>query len=442
MAYEFKLPDIGEGVVEGEIVQWMVQPGDTVAEDQPVVEIMTDKATVAIPSPKAGTVLETRGDEGEVIAVGDTLVVIDTGDGAAAPAPKAKAPSKGAASAPAKAPAAPKAAPAQADTPPARLVRGVPGRTTSPLAGKVSPPAPRPAAAPASPAPARRASPSLRREARARGVDVATLMGAAPTAAPAAVAPRAAPQPPYNVPAGVTLPPPGGQSAVPYRGLRKKIAERMQAAKNTAAHFTFVEEVDMRRLVALRDGLKAPAAAQGVKLNYLPFFVKAACLALKRHPQLNLRLDEAAGEIVYQGFYNIGIAAATERGLVVPVVKDADQRSLFELSAEIQRLADAARDGKLSLDELQGSTFTITSLGQQGGLFATPVINMPNVAIMGPHLIKDKPIVDKGEIVPGKVMLLSLSFDHRLVDGHVGAAFAYEIIQLLEAPEQLLLELP
>jgi len=229
---------------------------------------------------------------------------------------------------------------------------------------------------------------------------------------------------------------------VPYRGLRKKIAERMQAAKNTAAHFTFVEEVDMRRLVALRDGLKAPAAAQGVKLNYLPFFVKAACLALKRHPQLNLRLDEAAGEIVYQGFYNIGIAAATERGLVVPVVKDADQRSLFELSAEIQRLADAARDGKLSLDELQGSTFTITSLGQQGGLFATPVINMPNVAIMGPHLIKDKPIVDKGEIVPGKVMLLSLSFDHRLVDGHVGAAFAYEIIQLLEAPEQLLLELP
>ncbi len=217
------------------------------------------------------------------------------------------------------------------------------------------------------------------------------------------------------------------------------IARRMQEAKNTAAHFTFVEEVDMRALVAMRERLKPVAAEAGVKLNYLPFFVKAAVIALERHPQLNMRLDPEREELVYQAHYDIGIATATDRGLVVPVVKGADRLSILEIAAEIARLADAARAGTIGREEMTGSTFTITSLGQQGGLFATPVINLPNVAIMGPHLIKDKPIVENGQVVPGKVMLLSLSFDHRLIDGHVGAAFAYEVVGLLENPERLLL---
>ena len=482
MAYEFKLPDIGEGVVEGEIVQWLVKEGDSVKEDQPLLEIMTDKATVAIPSPKAGVVKERRGKEGDVVAVGETLVVIDTGDGATgaakktaparkngAPAASAQPPTPPPAAAPSPAAAdeeaaqAPQTRPTEQaahtleDTPPARLERGLPARTTSPLAGRITP-------APRRPAPSARvrAAPSLRRQARELGIDLSQVEGTGPGgrvtdgdlarvrgAPPAAAAPRAeAPKtepatvrkgPPYNVPEGVTLPPPGGETRVPFRGVRKVIAKRMQEAKNTAAHFTFVEEVDMRALVAMRERLKPVAAEAGVKLNYLPFFVKAAVIALQRHPQLNMRLDPEREELVYQAHYDIGIATATDRGLVVPVVKGADHLSIVEIGAEISRLARAAREGTITREEMTGSTFTITSLGQQGGLFATPVINLPNVAIMGPHLIKDKPIVENGEIVPGKVMLLSLSFDHRLIDGHVGAAFAYEVIGLLENPERLLL---
>ena len=215
----------------------------------------------------------------------------------------------------------------------------------------------------------------------------------------------------------------------------------MQQSKNTAAHFTFVEEVDMRKLVKLRAELKETAAAEGVKLTYIPFFVKAAVEGLKRHPQLNITLDEKTHELVYRGYYNIGMAVATDRGLMAPVIKNAEHLSILGIARELDRLATAAREGTIGVDDLQHSTFTITSLGAQGGLFATPVINFPEVAIMGIHQIKDTPIVEDGEIIPGKVMLLSLSFDHRLVDGHVGAAFAYEVIHLLENPERLFLEL-
>jgi pyruvate dehydrogenase E2 component (dihydrolipoamide acetyltransferase) len=226
---------------------------------------------------------------------------------------------------------------------------------------------------------------------------------------------------------------------VPFVGLRRRIAENMTQSKNTAAHFTFVEECECDRLIELRDRLRPDARARGAELTYLPFAIKAVIAALAKHPQLNSSLDTQSNELVLHDRYHIGIAAATEQGLVVPVIHDADQRSLLELAIEVERLATAARDGKLTREELSGSTFTVTSLGKQAGLFAVPIINLPNVGILGIHKIKERPVVRSGQIVIGQVMLLSLSLDHRVVDGHVGAAFAYDVIHYLEEPARLLL---
>ncbi|GBC97504.1 Dihydrolipoyllysine-residue acetyltransferase component of pyruvate dehydrogenase complex [bacterium HR16] len=262
----------------------------------------------------------------------------------------------------------------------------------------------------------------------------ATAAVSSATVVPAARAPVSIP--PAPAVGGEVL-----EERVPFRGLRRKIAEKMQQSKNTAAHFTFVEECDCTALKALRERLKDKAAAEGVKLTYLPFIAKAVVAALKKHPLLNSALDEASGEIVIRKYYNLGIATATEQGLVVPVVKHVDRRSLLDIAREIERLSTAARSGKLVLEDLQGSTFTITSLGAQGGLFATPIINFPEVAILGVHQMKRKPVVRGEQIVIGDVMLLSLSFDHRVIDGHVGAAFAYDVIGYLEDPDRLMLEL-
>jgi pyruvate/2-oxoglutarate dehydrogenase complex dihydrolipoamide acyltransferase (E2) component len=215
----------------------------------------------------------------------------------------------------------------------------------------------------------------------------------------------------------------------------------MARSKHEAAHFTFVEECDVSALKDLRARLKDRAAEQGANLTFLPFFIKAVVFALRRHPSLNATFDESTQEIVTRHYYNIGIATATEAGLVVPVVKNAGERSLVDLAREIERLADDARQSRLKLEDLTGSTFTITSLGQQGGLFATPIIHFPEVAILGIHQMKRKPVVRGDQIVIGDVMLLSLSFDHRLIDGHIGAAFAYELIALLERPETMLLDM-
>jgi pyruvate dehydrogenase E2 component (dihydrolipoamide acetyltransferase) len=223
--------------------------------------------------------------------------------------------------------------------------------------------------------------------------------------------------------------------------MRRKISQKMAQSTRTAAHFTFVEECDVTALKALRARLRAPAEAVGVKLSFLPFIVKATVAALKKHPMLNTALDEAANELVFRKYFHIGIATATEAGLMVPVVKDADRKSVLDIARDIDRLSGEARSGKAKLDDLTGSTFTITSLGAQGGLFATPIINFPEVAILGVHQMKQKPVVRDGQIVIGDVMLLSLSFDHRIVDGHIGAAFAYEIIGYLENPDRLWLEM-
>jgi pyruvate dehydrogenase E2 component (dihydrolipoamide acetyltransferase) len=228
---------------------------------------------------------------------------------------------------------------------------------------------------------------------------------------------------------------------IPLRGLRRKIAQKMQQSKNTAAHFTYVDEVDMTELVALRERSRRAAEERGVRLTYLPFIAKAVVAALRRFPMLNATLDDEKGEIVVRRSYHLGIAVATDDGLIVPVLRDADQKNLFELGREIDALGEKARTGKLAPGEASGSTFTITSLGKLGGLFATPIINHPEVAILGVHEIKKRPVVVEGQIVIRDIMLLSVSFDHRLIDGHVGAAFAQQVKSYLEDPHLLFLAL-
>ncbi|WP_437534125.1 dihydrolipoamide acetyltransferase family protein [Sorangium sp. So ce726] len=484
--YEFRLPDIGEGVTEGEIVTWLVSPGDMVAEDQPMVEVMTDKATVTITSPRSGRIVETRGKVGGVVPVHSVLVVFDLDDRPAAAAP----PASGAGVRQAAAntgPAEPPAAAAKTAEPAATAVGDI--REDLPGMNLVAPA--RSAWANGSIGAGARAAayfnekplatPATRKLARDLGVDLRRVpptgpagrvtkddvraleapeeaAPALPEAAPRRGAGAAAPARPEAAPRpgqldeepgaarpegerGRGLPSAPGDERIPLRGVRKRIFEAMSRSKHTAAHFTFVEECDVSALKERRARLRPLAEKAGVKLTFLPFFVKAVVAALKKHPTLNSAFDEAAQEIVVKKSYHIGIASATEAGLIVPVVRDADRRSVLEIAQEIARLGEDTKSGRVKPEDLGGSTFTITSLGQQGGLFATPILNFPEVAILGIHQMKQKPVVRDGQIVIGEVMLVSLSFDHRIIDGHVGAAFAYEIIGYLEDPDRLFLEM-
>jgi pyruvate dehydrogenase E2 component (dihydrolipoyllysine-residue acetyltransferase) len=436
--WEFKLPDIGEGIAEGEIVSWLVKPGDSVVEDQPMVEVMTDKATVTITAPKAGTVVATSGEVGEIVQVHAVLVVFelegsafngaanrDDGNVATAVGHLQEAlPGLGATG--------------------ARAVVGTETLGTGYFNEK-------PLATPATRKLARTMNVDLRRvppsgpqgrvvrrdvesfvpSPTGRGKHTDGTSPALPGRDPHSVEPRAAVQVPHGP----------LQERVPFTGLRRRIAQKMALSKRTAAHFTFVEECDATELKAMRARLMGAAEAQGVKLSFLPFIVKATVAALKKHPMLNTTLDESTNELVFRKYFHIGIATATDAGLVVPVVKDADRKSILDIAREIDRLAADARAGQAKLEDLQGSTFTITSPGAQGGLFATPIINFPEVAILGVHRMKRRAIVRNEQIVIGDVMHLSLSFDHRIVDGLVGAAFAYEIIGYLEQPDRLMLEM-
>ncbi|MFL5274188.1 MAG: 2-oxo acid dehydrogenase subunit E2, partial [Anaeromyxobacteraceae bacterium] len=249
-------------------------------------------------------------------------------------------------------------------------------------------------------------------------------------------------------PSSESLPPPvppppvlHGDEVLPLRGIRRRIAERMAQSKRTAAHSTFVEQVDVTDLVRVKERIAAAAVEEGVKVTFLPFIVKATVAALKKHPWLNATLDEARAEIRLRREYHIGIASATEQGLMVPVVKNADRRSLLDLAREIDRLSTATRAGKARPEDLTGSTFTITSLGPLSGLFATPIINFPEVGILGIHRIRPTPVVRDGQIVAREIMHVALSFDHRIVDGHVGAAFAYTVIRYLEDPDLLFMQM-
>jgi len=419
--------------------------------DQTLAEVMTDKATVTIPSPKAGTILELGGKVGDVIPVGAMLLVIETADASSAVSPPAAPPAPSPAP---KAPAAP--APQAVQAEPEAPSQG-PSATAAGSIPEQLPGMSNVVTAPVREGGTQRpmAAPATRKLARELGVSLESVVGTGPhgritmddvhnaskraSGAELARVPTQAASP-VRIEAQ-TFPVGEREERVPLRGVRKKIFEQMARSKHTAAHFTFVEECDVTALKALRARMKPLADQHGIKLSFLPFIVKAVVAALKKHPTLNAAFDESTNEIVVRRYYNIGIAAATDAGLMVPVVKDADTKSILEISADIQRLADDAKAGKVRREDLVGSTFTITSLGSVGGLFATPILNFPEVAILGVHQIKQKPVVRDGQIVIGDVMLLSLSFDHRIIDGHVGAAYAYEVIGFLENPDKLMLEM-
>ncbi|MAG58537.1 MAG: dienelactone hydrolase, partial [Planctomycetes bacterium] len=404
MTVEFKLPDIGEGVAEGEIVRWIVKEGDAITEDQPMVEVMTDKATVEITSPVTGTVGKILAQDGEVVPVHSVIVHLEESGGAAAPA----------------AAAAPAVAAPAAATAPAAAAAAANG-------GKVL------------------AAPATRKLAREHGIDLGQLAGSGPrgritrqdvqsflTRAPE---PQAAPAAPAAAPAPVYVPrtfEAGGAETVPYRGIRKATGDQMVRSMYTAPHFTYVDEIDMTDLYALRKQAAQIGAEQGVKVTFLPFIIKALCAGIRRHPSVNAELDEERGEITVKHDIHIGIATDTDNGLMVPVVKHADQRSTLDIAAEIQRLSGLTRTGKASRDELTGSTITITSAGSIGGLFATPIINFPEVAILGVYQIKDKPVIRDGAVVPGKIGYLSITLDHRCVDGATAAYLMNHMKRLLE----------
>lgn len=464
---EFKLPAIGEGVVEGEIVRWLKQPGERVAANEGIVEVMTDKATVEIPAPFAAVMERIVVAEGAVAEVGQVIAIL-----ADAPAMPAAAPSVAA--------AAPGVA---AVAPPAPLAAGVAPGAVAASAAAPAVATPAPAVAPRDAVTGRvLATPAARALAREQGIDLDTVPGregritksevmtaassprqvavagafemptpvaaptpiAAPTPAVAASAPIATPA--VAAPAVAAPIPrralgePAADETIPFRGMRRRIAEGMTKSFFTAVHYTYVEQIDVSALVKIREQARRAAEQSGVKLSYLPFIVKAVILALKRYPIVNAMLDEAAGQIVLKKRYNIGIATATDQGLMVPVVHDADRLSLLDIAREIQRISDAAKAFKASREELTGSTFTITSLGNIGGVLATPILNYPEVGILGVHAIRKVPVVnERDEIVVGHLMNLSVSLDHRVVDGFEGASFLQEVRRYLEDPTLLLL---
>jgi len=430
--FEFKLPDIGEGVVEGEIMKWLVKPGDILVEDQPMVEVMTDKATVTIPSPRAGKVMKTVGKEGSIAKVHEVLVVLETeGAGSAKPAPAAVTPapaaakSNGASETPVRATPAPVVAAPRAPTPapPSANLEGV----------KVL------------------ATPATRRLARELDVDIRGVRGTGEAgrvtmedvrgfAGGAGVQSTGTynSQPIPQLRAVSSPATPGAlEERIPVRGLRKKIAEKMALSEAHVVPFTFVEECDVTALAEARERI----TKSGIEVTYLPFVMKAIVAAMKKHPTINASYDEQANELVVKRAYHFGIGVATDAGLTVVVVHDVDKRSIRDVSAELKRLSADARASKSKIEDVQGSTFTITSLGAQGGVLATPVVNYPEVAILGIHKIKETPVVRNGQIVIRKMMNVSGSFDHRMIDGHVGAAFIYEVIKYLEDPNLLFVEM-
>jgi len=458
--FEFKLPDIGEGVTEGEIVNWLVAVGDGVKEDQDMVEVMTDKATVTIGAPKAGKVAELKGDVGDVIPVGQVLVVLDLaggGEAAAAPAPAAKpaaAPEKAAKAAPAPEKAAAKAAEKSSDddaSPVFKLQDSLPGVATGGAAanGASGYFNDKPLAAPATRKLARELDVDLRRveptgpnqRVTKEDVESHSRKGSAAAKAPEAHAPAA------HAPAAQVLPPAPrvtearGDQRVPIRGVKRAAFERMARSKRTAAHFTYFEECEVTPLMELRSRIKGYAEAEGVKLNFLPLIIKAVIAALRRNPTLNAVVDDEKGELVLRGSFDIGIAVATDNGLVVPVLRAADQLGMLDIAREIDRLSNEARAGKIRREDLGGGSFTVTSLGKLGGSFGPPVINYPEVGILYVPQIKQKPVVKNGQIVVGNVMNLGVSFDHRVIDGYTGASFVQDLADFLQDPDRLLLQM-
>jgi pyruvate dehydrogenase E2 component (dihydrolipoamide acetyltransferase) len=428
MAYKYHLPDLAEGMIEAEVVSWKVKVGDKIVMDQPVVEILTDKATMEIPSPAAGTLSEINYGEGEVCAVGAVLFVIaQDGDSSVAVERSGNGSKE-----------PPRTSGFEIDDDAPTVNVRVPLDVVDASVGRA-----RVLATPATRRIARKLGvelyrvPATGRRGRVTTSDVESFaQGGVVSSVPAVVA---RPQPPQRAP--ISLPTTGGEERIPFRGVRKIIADNMSRSMFTATHFTYVEEVDVTELVALRNQAKDKAAERGVHLTYLPFIIKAVVSGLRKWPQLNASLDEAAQEIVRKGYYHIGVAAQGPQGLMVTVVRDADQRSIFGVSQEVARLAEAVANGRATREELTGSTFTISSLGKLGGLHATPIINFPEVGILGVHKIEQRPVVLDGEIVARWRMNLSISLDHRIVDGWDGAMFVQDVKSMLEDPTIMFMEM-
>jgi len=420
--FTFKLPDIGEGISEAEIVAWHVKVGDRVEEDQPIADMMTDKATVEMESPVAGVVTQIAGEEGDQIAIGAMLVTIETeGDATDDAAEQAVA------DAPAPSPeviAAETAGEAELDAP-------------AVMEAKPAEPAPPAKAAPVAEtahSDARMlASPAVRARAKELGIDLAQvrvaegerirhadldaylLYGREQGYRPAASARARADEP------------------IKVIGMRRRIAENMAASKRHIPHFTYVEEIDVTALEAMRSDLNAHRGDRP-KLTMLPLLIVAICKAIPDFPMINARYDDEAGVVTRHGAVHLGMATQTDAGLMVPVIRDAQSRNVWQLASEITRLADAARSGKAKSEELSGSTLTVTSLGPLGGIATTPVINRPEVAIIGPNRVIERPVIKDGEIVAAKLMNLSISCDHRVVDGWDAASFVQLVRRYLETP--------
>jgi pyruvate dehydrogenase E2 component (dihydrolipoamide acetyltransferase)/2-oxoisovalerate dehydrogenase E2 component (dihydrolipoyl transacylase) len=406
---DFALPEIGEGVYEAELVSWLIKEGDPVKPGQNLMEVLTDKATMEVPAPFAGTVTELRAKPGKPMKVGEVVLSYTP---AAQPVAVTTR----------QAVEAPAAAPAPAVPSPAR-------NGPAPASGRLPV----------------KAAPSVRYLARKLGIDLAAVRGSGPQgrvllddlsarllpSGAAGPGGRAAePKPDYGTPG----------TRLKLQGLRRRIAEHMTLAKHTIPHYSYVDECDVSELVRLREGLRDSFAAAGVKLTYLAFVVKAAAAALKEVPLVNASLDEGAGEIVLHDRYDIGVAVAAPAGLLVPVVREADRKDLAAVAREIDRLRGEARAGKARREDLRGGTFTVTSVGNIGGLFSTPVINHPEAAILGVGKVVRRPVFDAaGQVRPADMVYLSFSFDHRIIDGAVGAAFANAVIRRLQSPAPLLL---
>jgi 2-oxoisovalerate dehydrogenase E2 component (dihydrolipoyl transacylase) len=422
--FEFRLPDIGEGIAEAEIVAWHVKVGDRVSEDQGVADMMTDKATVEMESPVSGVILEVAGGEGDMISIGSTLMVIEVQEEANDSSAQA-----GAAEKDMEPPA------------PSPQVQGDPGPRS---ADNVQPthfiPAPHPDATPIDvPQPSAQslASPAVRARAKELGIDLAQVKaredgrirhsdldtflsyGARQGYAPAG--------------------PARSDEAIKVIGMRRRIAENMAASKRHIPHFTYVEEIDVTELEDMRGDLNANRGARP-KLTLLPLLIVAICKAIPQFPMINARYDDEAGLVTRHGAVHLGMATQTDAGLMVPVIRDAQSRNIWQLAVEISRLAEAARDGSAKSEELSGSTLTITSLGALGGIATTPVINRPEVAIIGPNKIVERPVFQGNEIIAAKLMNLSISCDHRVVDGWDAASFVQSVKKYLETPVLLFAE--
>jgi 2-oxoisovalerate dehydrogenase E2 component (dihydrolipoyl transacylase) len=443
-----KMPDIGEGIAEVEIVEWRVKPGDNVVEDQILADVMTDKATVEIPSPVHGTVTALGGTVGQTLPVGAELIRLEIEGAGNVTAQAAKAEQRPAAAAPPppREPATAEVAGHAAAQAPAAMVP--PPTRNAPPAGAPAPS--RPARGPAFGAPALRAAgekplaaPAVRQRAWDMGIDLKYVGGSGPAGRimhadlDAYVSGR---QHGAHAGADTRYAELSGEEAVPVVGLRRRIAEKMQMAKRQIPHFTYVEEVDVTELEALRAQLNQRYGDERARLTILPLLMRAVVLAVRKFPQVNARFDDEAGVVTRFNPVHLGIATQTDAGLMVPVVRNAEARDPWESAAEVARLADAARNGKALREELSGSTITITSLGPLGGIVSTPVINHPEVAIVGVNRIVDRPVVRNGGLVARKMMNLSSSFDHRVIDGMDAAEFIQAIRGYLECPATLFVE--